>query len=504
MKRVLRTALLVLLLGVVGMMKMYAYDFSAVCSTGQTLYYNITNSTNHYVEVTYPASNNSPWINCTMPTGALVIPGTVSYNGITYSVKSIGIKTFQTCRGLTSVTIPNSVTSIGDSAFALCTGLTSITIPNSVTSIGVAAFSRCSSLISVTIPNSVTSIGDCAFYGCEFLESVTIPNSVTSIGNCAFYSCWGLTSIGIPNSVTSIGNCAFYSCWGLTSIGIPNSVTSIGESAFRNCSGLTSVAIGNSVTSIGNYAFCRCSRLTSVTIPNSVTSIGNGAFYGCSGLTYIIVLAIEPPLLGNEVFIDVPILVVSCGSKHNYMVSDWANCFSTISEDCTQHTINLDNISSNGGSVSVSTGSANIGEEVRVTITPNQGMSLSSLTVCNANDLSQTVPVYPISKSCSTYGFFMPPYDVVVKAVFVVGNAIGEGNNIITSAYPNPTTGRVNIEADNLKQVSISNILGQTIYESEASGNKFTYDFGQQKDGVYLIRIETSNGVVTKRVVVAQ
>ena len=50
----MRAALLVLLLNVVGLTKMYAYSFSAVCSTGQTLYYNNTNATNHYVEITFP------------------------------------------------------------------------------------------------------------------------------------------------------------------------------------------------------------------------------------------------------------------------------------------------------------------------------------------------------------------------------------------------------------------------------------------------------------------
>lgn len=47
LKRALRTALLVLLLGVAGIVKGYAYDFSAVCETGQTLYYEIGNDYYH-------------------------------------------------------------------------------------------------------------------------------------------------------------------------------------------------------------------------------------------------------------------------------------------------------------------------------------------------------------------------------------------------------------------------------------------------------------------------
>ena len=126
--------------------------------------------------------------------GDINIPSTVTYNGSTYSVTSIGEGAFSGCRGLTSVTIPNSVTSIGGWAFYGCSGLTSVSIGNSVTMIDCGAFSGCIGLTSVTIPNSVILIGDYAFSDCYELSSVTIPNSVTSIGDHAFYDC-NLSSI---------------------------------------------------------------------------------------------------------------------------------------------------------------------------------------------------------------------------------------------------------------------------------------------------------------------
>ena len=326
----------------------WAYDFSAVAPSGQTLYYNIVNGE---AQVTYQNANDPTYT--TFPTGDLTIPSSVAYNGTTYSVTSIGSWAFIGCSGLTSVTIGNSVSSIGQCAFSDCSGLTSLTIGNSVTSIVTGAFSDCSGLTAITvasgnptydsrnncnaiiktadntlivgcqntvIPNSVTSIGDDAFFGCSGLSSVTIPNSVTSIGGGAFFGCSGLTSLTIPSSVTSIGDGAFYGCSGLTSLTIPNSVTSIGRDAFIVCSGLTSLTIPNSVTSIGNNAFSFCSGLTAITvasgnptydsrnncntiietatntlivgcqntvIPNSVTSIGDYAFSGCSGLTSV-------------------------------------------------------------------------------------------------------------------------------------------------------------------------------------------------------------------------
>ena len=142
----------------------WAYDFSAVCPTGQELCYTITDTTNKYVRVTCPRYWNV--------TGEMVIPLTVENGSVTYTVTLIDNYAFNYCSGLTSVEIPNSVTSIGSYAFEGCSGLTSVTIGNSVTSIGQYAFKGCSGLTSVEIPNSVTSIGSSAFDGCSGLTSV--------------------------------------------------------------------------------------------------------------------------------------------------------------------------------------------------------------------------------------------------------------------------------------------------------------------------------------------
>ena len=233
--------------------------------------------------------------------GDVVIPTSVTYEGKTYSLTSIGVGAFRNCYGLTSVTFSNSVTSIRSEAFSGCSGLRSVTIGNSVTDIGYQAFYSCSGLTSVTIPASVTDIGGQAFAYCSGLKSVHITDLAAwckisfltrdsnplSYAKHLFLNGEEMTDLVIPNSVTSIGWYAFWGYSDLTSLTIPSSVTSIGAYAFENCRGLTSLTIPNSVTDIGYYAFSGCSGLTSLTIPNSVTAIGYLAFQGCSGLTSI-------------------------------------------------------------------------------------------------------------------------------------------------------------------------------------------------------------------------
>ena len=346
MRQLHSTILLAILLSVVGT-KSFAHDIEATNADGVILYYNFINDKTE-LEVTYRGYIFD--FSSVGYSGNVTIPSSVTHEGKTYSVTSIGAYVFYDCSGLLSINIPNNVTYIGDGAFYNCSGLTSITIPSGVTSIGNNAFSYCSGLTSITIPSSVTSI-ETSFVGCTNLESIKveagnpvydsrencnaiiqtadgvliaacnnthIPNGVTSIGNMAFALCSGLASLTIPSGVTSIGISAFSYCSGLTSITIPSGVTSIGNNAFSYCSGLTSITIPSSVTYIGESAFTFCNKLESITvetgnpvydsrencnaiirdsvlvagckstkIPNSVTSIGSFAFYGHSEMTSI-------------------------------------------------------------------------------------------------------------------------------------------------------------------------------------------------------------------------
>ena len=266
------------------------------------LYYIITSG--NTVKVTYDQWHFNTYV------GDYVVPETVTYEGVTYTVTAIGELAFGGCEGeLNSVIVPNTVTTIERSAFESSAKLRTVVLPNSVDTIAPRTFANCPKLSSVRLPDGITYIPNFMFERCASLTSFTIPPTVTRIGESAFNNS-GIVISSIPESVTSIGNNAFYYCEGITSMVIPNTVTSLGWGVFcfcrelqsiqlpdnleaipatflKNCFALSSITIPESVTSIGEEAFSGCTHLTSVVIPEAVTSMGNGVFQNCYNLASI-------------------------------------------------------------------------------------------------------------------------------------------------------------------------------------------------------------------------
>ena len=228
-KHYLAKRLIISLLATFTSVSTWAYDFDV---NGLTYSVNDDPST---VTINGTVSDN--------PFGAIVIPSTITYEGVKYTVTIIDSEAFIDCVNLTGISIPNTITTIKHSAFDSCIGLTSLVIPNSVTSIGEEAFYNCVNLESIVLSKGLTSISKNAFSVCEGLKSVVIPSGVKTLEDNAFFGCSNLTSIAIPNSVESIGDQAFNTCTKLESINIPNSVKRIGASAFANCTNLKTINI---------------------------------------------------------------------------------------------------------------------------------------------------------------------------------------------------------------------------------------------------------------------
>lgn len=104
----------------------------------------------------------------------IVIPSTVTNEGVEYAVTSIENNAFDRCDNLTSVVISENVTTIGYCCFWNCYNLTSIKLPSSLTSIEFLAFYGCRNLEKIVIPENVADIGSTLFYECPSLYSITV------------------------------------------------------------------------------------------------------------------------------------------------------------------------------------------------------------------------------------------------------------------------------------------------------------------------------------------
>jgi Flp pilus assembly protein protease CpaA len=285
--------------------------------------------------------------------GAVNIPESVTYGGVTYKVTSISNSTFGGNSELTSVTIPNTVVSIGLHAFISCTGLKSLTIPASVSSVGSGAFESCSNLTSFVVDKDnkfFDSRDNCnALINTRANELVAgfnitvIPNTVTKIGANAFQGS-EITSIVIPNSVTSIAPQAFYCCENLKSVTLSDNLKTIGHDAFSDCISLESINLPSSLTKIDEYAFEACQSLKEITLPAKLQFINEGAFKGCSSLTSVTNLATTPLSIYYRTFTTFGKLIVPEGSEEAYRnMPVWKDF--TIISDVTMET-GIDNLPS--------------------------------------------------------------------------------------------------------------------------------------------------------------
>ena len=164
--------------------------------------------------------------------GDVVVPGTVEYDGITYTVKGVGNRAFEGCDDLRKVTISEGIYKIGAYAFYYCGNLERVILPSTLENIDDSnpVFEACSKLeITTTAPREGQEdycyLHDGALYmhmgrtGREILSwipekktgTVVIKEGTTKIAEHSIRRT-NVDKIVIPESVKSIDVHTFVSC----------------------------------------------------------------------------------------------------------------------------------------------------------------------------------------------------------------------------------------------------------------------------------------------------
>ena len=263
-------------------------DFSAPNSDGVTLYYNITDASQHAVEVTnaYGRSifnelgNTLPWASYIKYTAPIIrVPETVTYAGNTYTV-----------------------TKCGDDAF-IKGEMTQIVLPNTVKDVGKNCFYYCNQLSNINLPEGIISIGKSAFWGNQSLHSVIFPSTLKTAGSWLFR------------------NSAIEYIYNLEN----TQLTELPEQFAGMNARIKAVTLPATLKKINGYSLMQ-SNFSEITIPAGVQEIGYYALGQVFTLKKIVMEPITPPTGcgGIENSSDLKIYVATDATQPYESAAEWS------------------------------------------------------------------------------------------------------------------------------------------------------------------------------------
>ena len=78
--------------------------------------------------------------------------------------------------------------------------------------------------------------------------------------------------------------------------------------------------------------------------------------------------------------------------------------------------------------------------------------------------------------------------------------SIGETNVNGMMVYPNPAKDNLTIQAEGMTRITITNALGQVVYDMNANSDNEVIDMNKYDAGIYMVRITTETGSVVRKV----
>jgi hypothetical protein len=92
-------------------------------------------------------------------------------------------------------------------------------------------------------------------------------------------------------------------------------------------------------------------------------------------------------------------------------------------------------------------------------------------------------------------------YFFYIKDVFPAINEV-DYTPLTMSIYPNPASGQVNVEFEGKGNITVYNMLGQTVYHVENVENKKDISLNNMATGVYFVTVRSGNAIATQKLIV--
>lgn len=197
------------------------------------------------------------------PTGDVVIPSIVNYNGVDFSVTSIPDKGFAQCYNITSLTLPHTMKYIGSYGLGWMLELRTLIFdnPQRIVSENTSFYDWREKFTTVKIIN------------CDVISLLKLDFSIVNyLPNHELY----INDIKVEEFVVPDG-------------------TEVMNRLFANCKTLKSLTLPNTVKDIYNWVARNCTALKTITLSSSLENIGDGAFAECPELRNIYIKAATPP-----------------------------------------------------------------------------------------------------------------------------------------------------------------------------------------------------------------
>ena len=192
--------------------------------------------------------------------------------------------TFEGCRTLESVIIPQGVKYLGEYAF-LNSGLKRVVLPAGLEEISYGAFKDCYNLVEINLPSSIIDIKGGSFYGTKYLDSIKEDEYGCKYQENILLEYTGKSAekIEIKAGTRLIAGSAFNNAESIKEVYIPKSVEHIGRYTFTKCYNLEKVEFeeGSKLETIESYAFSSCNSLKSISLPINLKSVSQFAFWWC-------------------------------------------------------------------------------------------------------------------------------------------------------------------------------------------------------------------------------